>query len=162
MVSTEAISMKTLRQQRRKDSWCAECGEKPSNTYLCSECSEKRAARKLQRTLNRLNNSLCVRCGNHPSIKGNERHLCLSCNSIYPNLPIRKLKKWEVKNHDLYDLMMEYPCSTKQLAEYIGISERTVCRWVFGNVVPKEDNAWKAARYFNVDITDLFKGYRLQ
>ncbi|MBD7970337.1 helix-turn-helix transcriptional regulator [Paenibacillus gallinarum] len=162
MGSTEAISMKRLRQQRRKDSRCGECGEQSSNTYLCNECNERRADQKLQRKLYRLSKNLCVRCGNHPSIKDNERNLCYGCNSVYPNLPIRRLRKWKVKNYELYHAMMEKSCSTKQLADYIGISDRTVCRWVFDNVVPKDDNAWKAARYFNVNVTDLFKGFGLK
>nr|WP_139293536.1 helix-turn-helix transcriptional regulator [Mycobacterium tuberculosis] len=157
MKSNEAIAMKKLRQYRRKNSECAQCA-KPSDTYLCKECNERRGELELKRESTRLNKRLCIRCGKHPSMQDNERHLCYACNNIYPNLPIRKLRKWEVKNHELYHAMMEKGCSTNKLAKYIGISERTVERWVFENVMPKEDNAREAARFFNMDVSELFTG----
>lgn len=155
---TEAVSMRKLRQQRRRDKQCAQCG-KSSNTYLCEKCKERREIKAQQRHETRRSMGLCERCGKQPFILDDERCLCRRCKSVYPNLPIRKLRRWEVKNHRLYHLMMDRDCSTKDLAKFVGISERSVCRWLFQNSIPKEDNARRAAQFFNMETSELFPGY---
>ncbi|MFB8378118.1 helix-turn-helix transcriptional regulator [Paenibacillus taichungensis] len=54
--------------------------------------------------------------------------------------------------------MMEKPCSTLDLADASGVSQRSVGRWIFNNSTPKYDTACKAAKHLNRDVDELFVG----
>jgi DNA-binding XRE family transcriptional regulator len=154
-MSNESLSMKQLRQGRRREGKCAQCPTY-SRTYLCQTCRDRRLAAREKREQIRLGENRCIRCGKNDISKMDDRHICEQCIQIYPNLPIRKLRTWTVKNHRLYQNMMKKPCTTKELALIVGVNERTVCRWVFHDSVPKRDNANKAARYFGREVKELF------
>jgi transcriptional regulator with XRE-family HTH domain len=104
-----------------------------------------------------MNNNLCLNCGRAPQF---EESLCEKCfikkKEKYPNRPIRKLKKWKITNHILYNLMMEKSCSTSDLAKHVGVSERSVLKWIFENAIPNENNAKVAADFFGMKPGQLF------
>ncbi|MEN1990287.1 helix-turn-helix domain-containing protein [Paenibacillus hubeiensis] len=157
--NNESISMKQLRQDRRKKGLCAQCGKTKSVTYVCASCSHIRKTQKKRRTEKRLAQGICVQCAK-ASIVNTDKGLCDDCNNIYPHLPIRKRRSWEVKNHALFQVMMEKSCSTKELAEVVGVSQNQVSRWIFKNAIPKTNNAHKAARYLNEEAEHIFHGLK--
>lgn len=57
---------------------------------------------------------------------------------------------------------MEASCSTKELGEAVGVSQRTVDKWIFNNSVPKIDNALKAAKHLNTEVINLFYGLNVE
>lgn len=154
-----SLAMNVLRKNRRKQGLCAQCGNL-STTYLCDKCTERRNALKEVRETQRLSQNLCIRCGKAPIFE-DKKCICKRCNNIYPNLPIRKLRSWEVKNRKLYQVMMEKPCTTLELADAADVSQRSVNRWIFNNSTPKFDTACKAAKYLNRDVGELFVGIRV-
>lgn len=73
-----------------------------------------------------------------------------------------------ISNEDLLDkgfkirlnyLMRESKVTTKILAEYLGVSQNTVCLWRINNeIYPALSNIEKIANYFNVKTEWLIKG----
>ncbi|TVX85590.1 helix-turn-helix domain-containing protein [Paenibacillus agilis] len=150
--------MKELRFTRRKERKCAECGS-DSIPYLCKGCKGRRDAAKEKRTKDRLQRKLCISCGKNKIMKGNDKSTCKTCSSIYPNLPIRKLRTWSIENDNLYELMMKKPCTTKELSQIVGVSARNVDRWLFEGASPKKENALKVAEFFGKTIEEVFSRY---
>lgn len=90
----------------------------------------------------RRESGLCARCG-QPYSGG--LSLCTPCINQLKSYKkakspraFRKITKWAVSNHSLFNYMVENSISAKQLAQMAGVSERTVLRWVFEKAVPKE------------------------
>ncbi len=157
----EAHSMRRLRKQRREQGLCAQCGSTSSN-YLCVRCKDKRDESKNKRISSRSALNQCLSCGRgEPYQEG----ICKPCMEkrqlLYPNLPIRKLRTWEVTNKRLYDLMMAKSCRTTELAQAVGVSERTVLRWLFQDATPHKDTAALVASYFELSLVELFPIYMI-
>ena len=53
---------------------------------------------------------------------------------------VRKLKTWEVRNHSLYNALKERGIKIKVFANQIGVTDRTVHRWIYEDAVPCEEN----------------------
>ena len=60
----------------------------------------------------------------------------------------------------LKELRQEKQMTQEQLAEYIGVSRRTVSRWETGNNLPDLSVLVELADYYDVDLKDIFRGER--
>jgi predicted amidophosphoribosyltransferase len=98
------------------------------------------AMRKLR--AKRQESGLCSRCGRPNNGTSSFCSSCIKQLKGYKKPKVqhafRKITKWTVTNHSLYNYMVENSISAKQLAQMAGVSERTVLRWVFEKAVPKE------------------------
>ena len=68
---------------------------------------------------------------------------------------IRHLKSWEIKNKKLYDILIKKRITIPQLAKMIGVSSRSVDRWVFEGCIPKLENREKVNAYLNMEVFEL-------
>ncbi|MGI2295592.1 hypothetical protein [Paenibacillus sp. GXUN7292] len=150
-----ATHMRVLRRVRRRRGYCADCGIAQSETYVCADCREKREFAKVQREQKRLEQGLCLECGKHPIDWINISH-AFKCSDCSKGVIIRKLKNNEITNKLLYDLMVKHQCTTMQLAEYVGCSQRAVERWLFEGSQPQLFNALEVCHYFGVEIDEVF------
>lgn len=60
----------------------------------------------------------------------------------------------------LKELRQEKQMTQEQLAEYIGVSRRTVSRWETGNNLPDLSVLVELADYYDVDLKEIFRGER--
>lgn len=118
----------------------------------------------------------CIRCGFmlHPKSKLKKCESCRAAGEAYKKenkekfkgyiekkqkaQPIRKLKNYGPINsvqekEELYQIMINRKITTKSLAEVIGVSQRTVERWLFDEkAMPNEMNQLKLNNYLERSI----------
>lgn len=73
-----------------------------------------------------------------------------------PNYRFRKLKVWSVRNRILFGLIMSSGFTIKQCAERLGVSARSVQRWVYIGIIPTEENIEKLEQLFKVPEYIMF------
>ncbi len=154
-MTNEAISMRKLRQWRRMQGVCAQCGEHPSERYLCKRCEERRNKNRQVIEAQRARLGQCTKCGR--PMQG-----CESCEFCYKKYPLRKLKRWQIGNERLYLAIEASKISIPELAQALDLKTRTVERWVFEGITPKRENADKVAKYFNQPVSRFFRDYTEQ
>jgi hypothetical protein len=118
-----------------------------------------KAMRELRKR--RKERKLCTRCGK-PVFGENVqcdacREYCKMYALLHPKekVIIRNLKSWEVKNKKLYDILINKRITIPQLAQMIGVSARSVDRWVFEGSLPKIENREKVNTYLNIEVFEL-------
>lgn len=148
--------MRTLRRSRRRHGYCADCGQVRSETYVCDNCKERRDLAKEEREKKRLEQGLCLTCGKHPIDWDNASHALKCVNCFISGPAIRKLKNNTITNKALFKLMQEHACTTYQLAEYVGCTQRGVERWLFEGSQPQLENAIAVCRFFEKEIDEVF------
>ena len=55
-------------------------------------------------------------------------------------------------------LIEQKGCTQKEIAEYVKIRQNAVSDWYVGKKVPRFDKLEKLCEFFEVDISELFKG----
>ena len=104
---------------------------------------------------------LCTRCGKPVEgvhVQCNAcREYCKMYALLHPKekVIIRSLKTWEVKNKKLYQILLERKMTIPQLAQMVGVSSRSVDRWVFEGSIPKLENREKVNTCLNAEIFDI-------
>jgi len=151
-MTNEAISMRKLRQWRRIQGVCAQCGEHRSERYLCMRCEERRNKNRQGIEEQRAKMGQCIKCGR--TLQGRE-----TCEHCFKKYPLRKLKRWQIGNERLYQAIEASKISIPELAQALNLKTRTVERWVFEGITPKRENADKVARYFNQSVSRFFRDY---
>lgn len=68
----------------------------------------------------------------------------------------RRLKKWKVINRYLYGLMFAEDIKVSDMAEFIGVTPRTVGRWIYEGSIPNEDNMRKVSEVLQAPSNILF------
>lgn len=68
----------------------------------------------------------------------------------------RKLKSWNIVNRYLYGLMFSEDIKVSDMAELVGVHERTVQRWIFEGGIPKEETMDKISEILNAPKHILF------
>lgn len=68
----------------------------------------------------------------------------------------RRASVWKVKNRILYGLMFTEDIKVSDLADMIGVSNRTVQAWIYEGRKPSEENISKAAEILKVSPHVLF------
>ncbi len=68
----------------------------------------------------------------------------------------RKLKSWNIINRYLYGLMFSEDIKVSDMAEMVGVHERTVQRWIFEGGIPKEETKEKVSKILNAPKHVLF------
>ncbi|WP_202079699.1 helix-turn-helix transcriptional regulator [Caldalkalibacillus salinus] len=68
----------------------------------------------------------------------------------------RRPKTWTIANRFLYGLMFVYDLKCADLAEAVGVSERTVNAWVFEGRIPSDENKEKVAQVLDCSVHILF------
>ncbi|NLK22304.1 MAG: helix-turn-helix transcriptional regulator [Epulopiscium sp.] len=118
-----------------------------------------KAMRELRKR--RKQKGLCTRCGK-PVKHGNVQcNLCREYSKTYALLHpkekviIRSLKSWDIKNTKLYNILMDKKISIPQLAEMVGVSSRSVDRWVFEGSIPKIENREKVNAHLGIEIFEV-------
>jgi transcriptional regulator with XRE-family HTH domain len=69
---------------------------------------------------------------------------------------IRKLRYWKITNKRLYAAIRETGLALSECARIIGVSLRTLERWLFDGITPKPENQVKAAGAFHKEPDELF------
>jgi DNA-binding XRE family transcriptional regulator len=95
-----------------------------------------------------------------------KKGLCPHCSKVLLNgkcpdrITIRTLVSWVPTNQNLYDAMIASKCSTKDLAVAVGVSQRTITRWLFEGAKPRyPERAELAANYLNTSVDELFRNF---
>ncbi|OPA81073.1 hypothetical protein BVG16_01660 [Paenibacillus selenitireducens] len=151
-MANEAMSMRRLRQWRREQGLCAQCGNHQSEKYLCVRCEERRMMNRWTIEQQREERGECTKCGK--PLNGN-----VSCPDCYSKYPLRKLKTWRVMNKRLYESLDQAKISIPELADALGFQARTVERWIFEGSTPNRANAQKVAQFFEKPANYFFKEY---
>lgn len=103
----------------------------------------------------------CTRCGKAvegENVQCNEcREYCKMYALLHPRekVIIRNLKTWEIKNKKLYNILIEKKMTIPQLAQLVGVSSRSVDRWVFEGSIPKLNNRERVNTCLNMEIFDV-------
>lgn len=118
-----------------------------------------KAMRELRKKRKKRN--LCTRCGK-PVENGNVqcdacREYCKIYAFLHPKekVIIRNLKTWGVKNKRLYDVLIDKKITIPQLAERVGVSSRSVDRWVFEGSIPKIENRERVNICLNMEVFEV-------
>lgn len=109
----------------------------------------------------RVEKGLCTRCGS--KIKREGYHICQDCRNYlneYDNnrtlknekTIIRKLNKWEITNEKLADALIKTKTTISELAEKVGVTYRTVERWIYQNGIPNKNHKIKINEILNDKI----------
>ncbi|HOQ16761.1 MAG TPA: helix-turn-helix transcriptional regulator [Defluviitaleaceae bacterium] len=124
-----------------------------------SSYDNAKAMRELRKR--RKEKKLCTRCGKPVFGVHVQCDACREYSRIYALLHpkekviIRHLKSWEIKNKKLYDILIKKRITIPQLAKMIGVSSRSVDRWVFEGCIPKLENREKVNAYLNMEVFEL-------
>jgi len=68
----------------------------------------------------------------------------------------RRLKKWKVINRYLYGLMFAEDIKVSDMAEFVGVTPRTVGRWIYEGSIPNEENIDKVCEVLRAPSNVLF------
>lgn len=68
----------------------------------------------------------------------------------------RRLKKWKVVNRYLYGLMFTEDIKVSDMADFVGVTPRTVDRWIYEGSMPNEENVKKVCEVLQAPSTVLF------
>lgn len=122
---TDAETMKKLRDKRRENNLCTRCGKwiEEEQYKICSECREYLRFYK--------------KYDIPPARK----------ETLINRSPVN-----EIKNKKLYQLMIDYRLSTKNLANKISVTQRSVQRWIFDGLEPKDSNKKEVNEFFGEEI----------
>lgn len=119
-----------------------------------SEAAERMRRIRLQRR----SLGLCIRCGSELTDK---HSTCLDCRVKYyrknrdtqlKNHCVRSLRTWKITNRILFDRLESLGMTIREFACEIGVSNRTVERWLFEETIPSFNNMNKINSYLGEDI----------
>ena len=68
----------------------------------------------------------------------------------------RSLTKWKVKNRILMGLLLVNDVPLSLLAEYIGVTHRSVSHWIYDGTIPKNKNKSKVESLFDTPTNIIF------
>lgn len=69
---------------------------------------------------------------------------------------LRKLRYWEVQNKRLFEAIKATGLALSECAKAVGVSLRTLERWIFQGSTPKPWNQAKAAQVLKKQPDELF------
>lgn len=72
---------------------------------------------------------------------------------------VRETNTWEVSNRILYGILLIEDIKLAELAELVGVSARTVQRWVYEGTKPNQENKEKLSKILNILSKILFSDY---
>ena len=113
----------------------------------------------------RVEDGLCTRCGKNEPKRG--KRICSECREYLDEynknkkskkepVIIRDLKRWDVTNKRLYSGLIDMKMTTKELAERVGVTPRSVDSWIFEGVEPRyEDRKATINQVLNKRIYDI-------
>lgn len=133
--------------------------KKPLGVDILSKYDNAKAMRELRKK--RKKRKQCTRCGK--PVEGENvqcdacREYCKMYALLHPKekVIIRNLKTWEVKNDKLYHLLIDRKMTIPQLAEIVGVSSRSVDRWVFEGSIPKIENRERVNDCFQMEVFEV-------
>lgn len=68
----------------------------------------------------------------------------------------RRLSTWNIENRIMYGIMYSKDIKVSDLAERVGVTSRTVQRWLFEGSVPNEENQIKCVEILGYPKEILF------
>jgi len=132
MGKSGAIMMKNLREKRKEKGLCTRCGGKiEDKSYLtCRDCRDYISYHKKN--------------GEPPPEKDEK---------IF-----KRLSKWQIRDKGLYDALVDEQIRASELADDIGVSVRSVERWLYEGYEPRDKNKIAVNNYLNKDIYNIDTG----